>query len=290
MTTPSATRGTAAGQRPPAQGLYLFGVAPATVEIPQGCTGVGVAVGPVTTVRHGNIAAIVNPVSQVRALGSRSDLLNHSDVLNRVAATTPVLPARFGMVLPSQQALVAELLQARRDQIEQAIGKLTGKAEFTVDIRYQQRGALRQVLAEDPEIRRLRQLVAESGRYEDRLRLGELVAGALARRRAAMITALHTSLCGHATAWLERPVAAEDLAVSMAFLVDSTQRDAFVAAAELLAAQVSAQQTSEDQTGNQTGDQTNTDSAESSEPVATVRLVGPIAAYDFAEPALGGQI
>jgi hypothetical protein len=121
--------------------------------------------------------------------------------------------------------------------------------------------ALREILAEEPEILRLRTRL--QGRDLDvyrgeGIRLGQLVARALERKRAADTKTLTRSLAPHVAAVAERASASPDIAADAAFLVTRPHRRGFEEAAEEL--------------GRRWQDR------------IRLRLVGPLALYDFAQP------
>src|SRR3954468_4606944 len=100
---------------------YLYGIVrwpmPAGLKSLAG-TGVGEPPAEVRGVRSGTVAALVSDVSAAEMSGQgvrgmRRDMKAHSAVLNALAARTTVLPARFGVVLPDERALVAEFLEPR---------------------------------------------------------------------------------------------------------------------------------------------------------------------------------
>ncbi|MFI7602198.1 GvpL/GvpF family gas vesicle protein [Actinoplanes sp. NPDC049681] len=242
---------------------YLYGVVPSQAHIPGELRGLGAAAPPPTLATHGAVAAVVSPIDECRALGSRRDLLTHARVLDGLAGATAVLPARFGMMFDELETIVAQVLEPRGAAFSEALARLAGLMQFTVTVRHVPAAVLGEVLAADPEIAELRDLVrAGAARPDVRVRLGELVAAALARRRAHDARCLHAVLEPHRVAAVERPVAAADQAVSAAFLVERQRRAGFEAAVERLAVE---------QAGR-----------------ARVRLLGPLAPYDFADALLDG--
>jgi hypothetical protein len=209
---------------PPVDGAcYVYGIAPSDAELPAGARGVGDPAGEVSMVRHGRVAALVSRVRQDSELGTRRDLLRHSQLLDGIAISTPVLPVRFGSVLPEPGAVVDDLLAPHHDPFEAALSTLRGRAQFTVKARYVEEAVLREVLAEEPEVARLRdavhELPADAG-YYDRIRLGELVVRAVERRREADAAALFDQLSPYAAAVVWRPSSTEEGIADAALLVD----------------------------------------------------------------------
>jgi hypothetical protein len=200
---------------------YVYGIVPIRTSLPEGAHGVGDPGGDVSLVRHGEVAAVVSAVPDA-ALGTRRDLLRHSRLLDDIARTTPVLPLRFGAVLASERAVVDELLAPRHARFAGALAALGGRAQFTVKARYLEEAVLREV-ASEPTVARLRErlrgLPADATWYE-RIQLGELVACAVERRRQADAAALVGELGRYASAMTWGPAATDDGVVDAALLVE----------------------------------------------------------------------
>lgn len=219
----------------------------------------------VSWVRHEGLAAAVSPLGTDEPLGTPADLRAHAGLLDALAAQgAPVLPFRFGTVLRDEQEVAGRILGDGHDAFTAALDRLRGRAQFTVRARYEQDAVLREVLGDRPDIAELREQVAgvpeEAGRYE-RIRLGELVAQSLEERRAADATEVHRRLAPAADAALASQPPEEDAIGDFAFLVADDRRAAFERAAEELA-----------------GDWHDR---------ARLRLLGPLAPYDFVTEAMG---
>src|SRR5919197_4122018 len=131
------------------------------------------------------VSAVDGPVP-----GRRDDLLSHHRVLEELARRTTVLPMRFGTVFDSEKEVVEELLVRRQQSIEKLFDQLEGTVEVSVKATFDEEALVRQIASEQPAVRRLSErtrALPEAATYFDRIRLGELVAGALEvkRERAA---------------------------------------------------------------------------------------------------------
>jgi hypothetical protein len=202
---------------------YVYGIVPAGTELPADGRGVGDPGGDPSLVRHGRVAAVVSGVTADGALGTRRDLLRHSRLLDAIARSTPVLPMRFGAVLADQEAVVDELLAPRHARFASALAALDCQAQFTLKARYVEQAVLREVVEQEPPIANLRERVhglpVDASWYE-RIQLGELIAGAVARRREADSAALVSELSPYASSVAWKAPAAEDGVVDAALLVD----------------------------------------------------------------------
>jgi hypothetical protein len=180
-----------ATNRPSAGGnVYLYGIVrwpvPGAIKA-LGAVGIGDPPAAVRPVGSGNVAALVSDVSAVEmsaqgVRGMRRDMKAHSAVLNALAAKVTVLPARFGVVLPDEQALVTEFLEPRRPALEEYLNRLDGTVEVTLRVTYLEDQVLREVVRARPELaggtdsrhRRPASMATES-----RIELGRQIAAAI---------------------------------------------------------------------------------------------------------------
>jgi len=165
-----------------ATGIYVYGIVPADVETDPEAHGVGGAAAHVDVVRHGRIAALITEVDLDQPLGTPDDLLAHEQLLDATAAVVPVLPARFGAVLADRRVTVEELLAPSHDEFAAALQDLEGKAEYMATARYAEGTVLRDVVAADPKLRRLRELIRdrpEAATRNERIALGQAVNDAI---------------------------------------------------------------------------------------------------------------
>lgn len=237
---------------------YVYGVVPESTTAPKQAQGVGDPPAPVTLVRHHRVAALVSEIDPGRPLGTPDDLRAHARILNSVAAErTPVLPFRFGGVIRDQAAVADELLSPLEEKFAAALAELDDHTQFTVRGEYQEDHILREILADRPDIDRLREQTmdqsADAGYYQ-RIQLGEMIAQEIDARRRTDTQVLLDRLGPLAAAVAPGAPAAEQ-AVDVSFLVHRAKRSAFEAAAEELAKGWAGR--------------------------IDVRLLGPLAPYDF---------
>jgi hypothetical protein len=153
--------------------------------------GVGIHDAEVTTVEHGELAALVSPVEPHQLRARRRDLLRHADVVQDAFERAPVLPLRFGTLLAGADHVVGDLLAPRYDELADALRRLDGLAEVTVRTHYREDDILRELLREEPRLARLRGSAPP-------VQLGEAVARALAARRDRDAAGVLAALRPHA--------------------------------------------------------------------------------------------
>jgi hypothetical protein len=236
---------------------YVYGIVPAQWQ-PDADGVRGLDDTPVDVVRHGDVAAVMGHVNVDRPPGRRAELVAHSRVLDSVAASSAVIPVRFGSFMPSPTAVAEELLEPNHDRFAALLADLAGRAQFSLRARYNEAAVLGEVIAEQPEIAHLREVtrdVPEEAAYPQRVRLGELVSKALEVKREADTQIMLDIVLPHTVAYHVRPGGDVDHMADVAFLVDVEQREAFEDAAEAV--------------------------AEAMQERARLRLLGPMAPYDF---------
>lgn len=161
--------------------MYVYGLTSAGNDVE--ARGIGDV--PVSTVEHGELAAIVSRVGDASLRAKRRDLLRHSDVLQAAFAHAAVVPLRFGVVFDSEDALVADLLGARYEELVTLLQRIDGLAELRLRASFVERELLAEIVREDSRIAALRGTPG-AGQVE----LGEAVAHAVAAKRAAATEAL----------------------------------------------------------------------------------------------------
>jgi len=243
-----------------ARACYVYGIVPADIKLPADLRGLGG--GEVSLVRQDDLAGVVSEISTGQALGTREDLLAHEDVVEALAAETTTLPLRFGSVVTTADALVEEMLIPYHDWFTEVLDDLAGGREYAVVGVYVEDAVIREVLEEEPEVAQLRERIRglpEDAAYYDRIRLGELIVKALDQKREVDTEKLLDALEPYASAVEVRSPAGEDTAADAAFLVTEEDLPRFEEAVDDLGRRWAGR--------------------------IRLRMVGPLAPYDFVPPA-----
>ena len=163
---------------------YVYGVVSAdkapTIDAP----GIG-GDASVRAITSDGLTAMVSDVDTDFVRATREDLQRHMAVLEEAATVTTVVPLRFGTVMPGDDVVRTELLEARADEIRGMLERLDGRIELSLAGMYEEQ-VLGEVVGEDRDVAALRERVRgrdEAATYYDRIKLGELVAGAMAAKR-----------------------------------------------------------------------------------------------------------
>jgi hypothetical protein len=239
-------------------GLYVYGIVPADVEVESNAEGIGDPPANVEVIREGDIAALVSPIRTDQPLGKPDSLQAHARLLDGTASVAPVLPLRFGAVMSDEESVAEELLRKNHDEFAQALHALEGHAQYIVKGRYDEDTILREVISESPEAQQLREQMggmSEDAARNSRMALGEIVVKAIDSKRAADTEAVVKVLDDIAKQVNAREPTHELDAVNVALLAQVDQQKELQAKVNEL--------------------------AENWDGRVEVRLLGPLAAYDF---------
>lgn len=241
-------------------GIFLYGVVPSDVEPTEDARGIGDPPGKVTLIAHGEVGALISEVPLDRPLGRPEELRMYERLLDGTAVVAPVLPVRFGAVLTDPDG-VRELLETFHDQFAAALNELEGRIEYAVRGRYVERVLLMEVLEENAEVRQLRDQIRDQPEeitVNLRMRLGEIVNQTVDAKRNIDTQRVVDALAPLSEQSLVRPATHEEDAANVALLVRTERREEFEGAVRRLAEEWSQR--------------------------VTLRLLGPLAPYDFVAP------
>ncbi|GHE78249.1 gas vesicle protein [Amycolatopsis deserti] len=238
--------------------VYVYGIVPSDVETDPEARGVGDPPAKVRAVKHDRIAALVSEIPRDKPLGRPEDLTAHAALLDAAAAEVPVLPLRFGAVVTDEDAVRTELLEGNQDDFAAALGELEGKAEYVVKARYVEEAILREILDSDERLAQLREAIRgkpEDATRNERIALGEGIGNAIAARRDADTKRVADALAELGAEVAVREPTHEEDAVHLACLAETAKQSDLEDAVDRIA---------QDWSGR-----------------VEVRLLGPLAAYDF---------
>lgn len=242
-------------------GCHVYGVVRSdTVDVLQDVTGIDDA--PLRLVVQGGVAAVVSDLRIDRPPGRRADLMAYSRVLDTLARRATVVPVQFGSVLDQEDEVVDQLLVPDEEYFATLLDELAGRAQFLLRASYQPDVALSEVVASDRRIRQLRELTV--GRppeavHRHLVHLGELVSQALEEKREVDCAMILEFVGPLVAAQRVRIGSGTDELCELSVLVDDVARDRFEERLEILAEAVHER--------------------------IRLRLLGPLAPFDFVGPA-----
>jgi len=201
---------------------------------------IGGETGSVYTFPHGDLAVVVSDAHTDRYDPTRSNMLGHQRVQERVMQEFTVLPVRFGTLADGASPTdnIRRLLEKRGQEFEDLLSEMDGKVELGLKALWRdERAVFEEIAAQDGDVRRLRDSLKgkppEATHYE-RIRLGEMVKKALERRRKAEAAVFLVPLGRIADRSVENAVNVDRVVVNAAFLVESEREKEFDQAMERL--------------------------------------------------------
>jgi hypothetical protein len=136
--------------------------------------------GEVDLVTAAGLVAMTSEIETDEAVPSRANLMAHARLLEALAEHATVAPMRFGVVVPDRSSLEAHLVE-RAEEFLAVLERIEGHLELRLRGRYDEAEVLRELVASDRRVARLR----GSSSFDDRMELGERVVNGIAARRDA---------------------------------------------------------------------------------------------------------
>jgi len=153
-----------------------------------------------------------------------ADLMRrHWQILEAIAATDVVVPVQFGTAMADDDAVVAEFLAPRHEDLVAQLEAFEGKVQLTVKGTYDETALMRSVVDGSPAVASLRAQVrgmSEAAGHFKRIQLGELVAAEVEQVRERDAAWLHEQLDALAVASSREAATGLQGAVNAAFLVE----------------------------------------------------------------------
>lgn len=218
-------------------GLYAYGVVRAGADIAVGMTGVGGAA--VDVAEIGSLGVAVSPVDGRDLHASRDDLLAHSNVLQRIAEQTDVLPMSFGCVFADRKELAESFIAPNRDALSRILDRIGGHVEFQIKGSYVEDAVLAEIAAADAKLKKLQARARSSSSVDAQIEVGRRVAALLDDKRYADARAIADALQPLAADLSIADAQGEYGVINAAFLVPRGSAVLFIEKAERLQDDVS---------------------------------------------------
>jgi hypothetical protein len=242
-------------------GFYFYGVVAAGTDL-AGLSGLDEV--EVEAVEHEGLAAVVSRLPLQRPPGRSAELAAHARVVDTLAAATTVVPAQFGLVLDHDIVEVARVLEDGAPRFQALLDSLNGHAQLNLRASYVPERVLAELVQQDPQVAALRERTKRlpgGTPHPDLVRLGEAVSRALNRKRLEDAQTVLDVVLPYTAEHVVRPGGEYDV-LDVALLVDRERVASLETTLEGLAEVVHER--------------------------IRLRLVGPVAAYDFVGSASWG--
>jgi hypothetical protein len=220
---------------------------------------------PLRRVEDDVLAVVVSDVDENRRAGA-ADLMAHAGALEKLVAKTTVVPMQFGIMLPDENAVREQVLDADGEWLVQLLNAFDGLVQMSVQIFEEEEPALREVLRRDPDLIALREAAQgpEATTQQQRIELGQAVTAGLEQLAAEDAAGVLERITPHAVAVVENEPRAVHEVAHVALLVEREKQSALDAAVGDLRAETQGR--------------------------LMIRYVGPQPPYSFIEHVASGEI
>jgi Gas vesicle synthesis protein GvpL/GvpF len=157
--------------------LYVYGIV-GDDDLPDRLAGRGLRL-----VGTDGLAALVKEVPAEVTRATRRALLDHAEIVEDAFEWTTILPMRFGVVVPDEDAVSVQLLEPSRDLLEDLLRQHASTAELTLKASYDEEAVLAELVAASPRLAQLRELYNRHPSMDRGMELGEETAAQLTARR-----------------------------------------------------------------------------------------------------------
>jgi hypothetical protein len=213
---------------PEYRGKYVYCIIHANDGMSFGPIGIGADPTLVTTVSWRDLAAVVSDAPVGIQDPTRENVLAHQRVNEIVMQEHTVLPMSFGTVFKTRDDIL-EFLRSAYDAFADVLNKMANKLEFGLKVLWDRDAVVRQIEAEDEDIRRLKAQIAtqKGSTYFARMQYGRLVDAALQVRGDRYVTEIFEALRDVAVASRSNKPIGDRMIMNAAFLVSRTHEAAF---------------------------------------------------------------
>lgn len=184
----------------------------------------------VYTVHYRDLAVVVSNSESIWFESSRRNMLVHTEVTEIVMKEHTLLPVRFGSIMPDEDTIKKDLLEARYNEIDDLLVKMDNQIEMGVKSFWYEDKLFKEILEENDPIRNLRDsLVGKSAEesYRERMRLGEMIELTIGQKRSAESEKILAALRPLASDISLQDIIVDRMVLNAAFLIDRNNESVF---------------------------------------------------------------
>jgi hypothetical protein len=212
----------------PARSKYVYCVVRCSGPLRFGPIGIGTEPAEVHTIHYKELGAVVSdtPVEVLDA--TRENVLAHERVNEAVMREHTVIPMSFGTVFKTRDDIV-ELLRAAYDAFGDVLEKMENKVEFGLKVLWDREAVIREIEAEDEDVRRLKDEISSQrgSTYFARMQYRRAIDAALETRSEGYVREIFAHLRPVAVASRANKPIGDRMILNAAFLVSRHQETAF---------------------------------------------------------------
>jgi hypothetical protein len=210
------------------EGKYVYCVIKSGQPLSFGPLGIGPDPAEVHTVHFREIAAIVSTTRMVVQDPTRDNVLAHQRVNETVMQQHTVIPMSFGTVFKTEDDIM-ELLRSAYDAFTDVLNKMQNKFEFGLKVLWDRDQIIREIEAEDDDIRRLKgEISSQKGStYFARMQYGRMIDAALQARSERYVAEIFEGLRDVSVASRSNKPIGDRMIMNAAFLVAREMEQGF---------------------------------------------------------------
>jgi hypothetical protein len=210
------------------EGKYVYCIIKSDRPLYFGPLGIGSEPSEVHTVIYRDLAAVVSGTPMVVQDPTRENVLAHQRVNETVMRDHTVIPMSFGTVFKTADDIV-ELLKSAYEAFSDVLNKMADKFEFGLKVLWDREQMIRDIEAEDEDIRRLKgEIQGQKGStYFARMQYGRLIDQALQARSERYVAEIFGLLRDVSVASRSNKPIGDRMIMNAAFLVAREVEDAF---------------------------------------------------------------
>jgi hypothetical protein len=211
------------------QGKYVYCIIRTENPREFGPIGIGGRRDVVHTVHYREFAAVVSNCPLIIFDPTRENALAHEHVNEIVMKDFTVLPMSFGTVFRTEND-IREFLKGTYEALVEVLQKMEGKIEFGLKVNWDKESVIREIEAENEEIRRLKEeIISNQGAstYFSKMQLGRVVESALQAKADSFVAEIYEGLRNTAVASRSNKPIGDRMIMNAAFLVERDKTRSF---------------------------------------------------------------
>jgi hypothetical protein len=182
----------------------------------------------VELIEHGRLVAIAARTEDDYVDPTRKNLTKYADLLADIARSITVVPMRFGVIVPTEDELVATVMEPRQSELLEMLKRFDGMVEVDVKGHYDEPSMLQTIVSSDDELRALSEKIKSlphNATYYARISLGERVAKKISSQREQDQQRAIDALSAACTDIKANDPVTEMMALNLALLVERGRVD-----------------------------------------------------------------
>ena len=210
------------------RGRYVYCIIRAMQPLRFGAIGMDEQWPDVYTINYKDMAAVISDVPIAPLDSTRENVLAHERVNETVMRDHTVIPMSFGTIFKTREDIV-ELLRSAYDAFADVLNKMQDKFEFGLKVLWDRDQIIREIEAEDEDIRRLKGEIStqKGSTYFARMQYGRLIDAALQARSERYVSEIFEALRDVSVASRSNKPIGDRMIMNAAFLVARNLEQAF---------------------------------------------------------------